>query len=145
MYVGIEVVRGDMFARPHHLYVNPVNCVGVMGAGLALRFKQRFPEMFLDYHAICKRGGLHPGLLHIWNDTVINFPTKTNWRESSRLDYIESGLDALHDYLSARSPSLSIAIPALGCGLGGLNWIHVRPLIVSRLSSLSHEVYLHEP
>jgi O-acetyl-ADP-ribose deacetylase (regulator of RNase III) len=92
----LEFVHGDMFEKPVDIRVNTVNCVGVMGAGVALAFKQRYPEMFRDYQRDCKEGRVKPGAMHVWRppsgDWIINFPTKRDWREPSRYEDIDSGL-----------------------------------------------------
>lgn len=123
--------------------VNPVNTVGVMGAGLALQFKRKYPANFLAYQRACASGTLLLGTVHVWQvghvrplsqvgpahlRYVINFPTKAHWRDASRLVDIEAGLVAL--VMQVRELQLkSVAIPQLGCGLGGLNWSDVRPRI----------------
>ena len=131
----IEIVQGDIFASACHAMVNPVNCVGVMGKGLALAFKKRWPSMFVDYQRACRNGTLAIGRMHpyqvsdgVW---VINFPTKDHWRNPSKLEYIEKGLEDLKQCV--RSIGLtSVAIPALGCGLGELDW----PLVKARIHLL---------
>lgn len=119
----VEFTNGDMFGTPVDVRVNTVNCKGVMGAGVALAFKNRYPDMFKDYQSACKRGLVRPGRLHIWKsqvgDWVINFPTKRDWRDPSRYEDIGAGLEALRNYLSEQG-SISVALPALGCGNGGL-------------------------
>jgi O-acetyl-ADP-ribose deacetylase (regulator of RNase III) len=128
----IEFRQGDIFASGCESLVSPVNCVGKMGKGLALEFRRRFPKMFLDYKRACDSGRLKPGLMHVWSDDkvqVINFPTKDHYRDPSRLSYITSGLDDLIRVVEERNIR-SLALPALGCGLGGLNWYHVRDEIV---------------
>lgn len=96
-----------------------------MGAGLALEFKQRFPEAFEDYRQACRRGELKPGTLHTFmlddGRWIVNFPTKTRWKSPSKLEYIAAGLPALVDFVRLNAIE-SIAIPALGCGLGKLSW-----------------------
>lgn len=114
--------------------VNTVNCVGVMGKGVAAEFKKRFPDNFKKYEAACSRGKVKTGEMFIYKTGqlfpayIINFPTKNHWRGSSRMEYIEDGLKDLTIKIKRRRIR-SIAIPPLGCGLGGLNWTDVRPLI----------------
>lgn len=144
----IEFVRGNLFDQPSRIRVNTVNCAGVMGAGIALEFKQRYPEMYRDYVRACKRGEVRPGKLHEWRslegDWVINFPTKRDWRDPSRIEDIEAGLDALREYLMPLGP-VSVALPALGCGHGGLNWSEVSRLIEAKLGDLASHFYVFEP
>ena len=115
--------------------VNPVNCVGVMGKGLALGFKQHFPDNFNAYKQACQAGKVRPGQLFNFSEgnvVIVNFPTKVHWRDPSRYEWIEQGLEAL----AAELPRLNvaaIAIPKIGTGLGGLSWPKVRDLIVKHL------------
>jgi O-acetyl-ADP-ribose deacetylase (regulator of RNase III) len=115
--------------------VNTVNCVGVMGKGLALAFKQSYPAMFEAYRADCRRGLVATGRMYVWANPngsnprlIINFPTKQHWRDRSQLEWIASGLEDLVDVIGTRRIT-SIAVPPLGCGLGGLHWPAVRELI----------------
>lgn len=144
----ISQATGSMFDAEVDARVNTVNCVGVMGAGVALAFKKRYPDMFKEYQRVCASGELRPGKLFVWRslsgDCVINFPTKLHWREPSRYEYIKSGLDALRDQLIDQ-PVRRIAVPALGCGHGGLDWAVVKPMIADSLGGLSTEVLLYEP
>ena len=121
--------RGSLFEAPVACIVNPVNCQGVMGKGLALEFKQRFPDVFRDYERMCQRNELKPGVLHTYQLSdgkwVVNFPTKTFWRQPSKLQYVQAGLPALVEFVMMNAVG-SIAIPALGCGLGGLSWPSVK-------------------
>jgi O-acetyl-ADP-ribose deacetylase (regulator of RNase III) len=123
-----------------------------MGRGIALQFRKAFPENFKIYEAACKRGEVLPGAILVFETErsinprfIINFPTKRHWRDKSRMADIESGLDALIAEVKAR-PISSIAIPALGCGLGGLNWSEVRPRIEMTFSKVPDvQVWLFEP
>ena len=126
--------------------VNTVNTVGVMGKGLALHFKKKFPGMFERYQELCKSDKLHVGALWLWksdNQWVLNFPTKKHWRNPSKLEYIEAGLRNFADTY-ARRGIREIAFPRLGCGNGGLNWSDVRPLMEKYLSTLPIDVYVHD-
>jgi O-acetyl-ADP-ribose deacetylase (regulator of RNase III) len=132
--------------------VNAVNCVGIMGKGIALRFKSRWPANFTQYVAACKAGQVRPGKMLV-HDTggrvkphyIINFPTKEHWREASKLEFIRHGLVDLVGQVR-RLQIRSIAIPALGCGNGGLAWSDVRPLVDDAFRSLSDvDVRLFEP
>ena len=113
--------------------------LGVMGAGVALAFKQRYPEMYRDYKRECEFGNVKPGKLHVWRnlsgDWIINFPTKRHWRNPSRLEDIEAGLRALAEEVQRRNIR-SIAVPPLGCGNGGLDWQNVLPCIKAALRPL---------
>ena len=122
---------GDIFEEQVDAIVNPVNCVGVMGAGLALQFKKRFTDNFDAYVEACNQG-LKPGQMFIFETGlpvpkyIVNFPTED--RARSKMEFIESGLAALLDDIKTLGIK-SIAIPALGCGIGGLSWDKVKPLI----------------
>lgn len=144
----IEFTRGDMFSVTVDARVNTVNCQGVMGAGVALAFKSRYPEMFKDYQAACRDGSVRPGRLHVWKnlagDWVINFPTKRDWRAPSRYEDIYAGLQALRSYLRAQG-AISVALPALGCGHGGLEWSKVAPMIKDMLGDLDARILVFEP
>ena len=137
---------------PFRPFVNTVNTVGVMGKGIALQFKEAFPANFKQYAEACKSKWLQPGKLLIVREItlqgdlfIINFPTKTEWREKSRYEYIESGLKALSEELQ-KGEIRSIAIPPLGCGNGGLEWPKVRVLIEEYLNSFSDiEINIYEP
>jgi putative DNA methylase len=148
----IKIIKGNIFETAADIRINTVNCVGVMGAGVALAFKNKYPEMFRDYQKDCKTGKIKPGQLHIWKnlleDWIINFPTKRHWREPSRYEDIEAGLKALRDYLIEQSKehkNLRIALPALGCGHGGLDWKRVSQMIRKHLSDLEAEIFVFEP
>ena len=144
----LEFVKGDIFDAPADIRVNTVNCVGVMGAGVALAFKQRYPDMFKDYQRDCKDGRVTPGTMHIWKsltgDWIINFPTKRDWREPSRYEDIDAGLDDLRGYLDGVGP-VTIALPALGCGHGGLDWDRVSRMISDKLDGVDAHVLVFEP
>jgi O-acetyl-ADP-ribose deacetylase (regulator of RNase III) len=137
----IEVTRGDLLAADADALVNPVNCVGVMGKGLAAQFKSAYPANFRAYAAACKRSELAPGrMLVVETGTtkprwIVNFPTKRHWRDKSLLEDIDAGLAALVADVR-RLDMTSIAIPPLGCGLGGLDWADVRPRIERAFASL---------
>lgn len=136
---------GDMFSEPVEALVNTVNCVGVMGKGVALEFKKRWPENFKFYKKACDAKQLRPGMILTFDTNqlfsgdapryLVNFPTKDHWRSPSRIEYIESGLDALLIEIEKHRIK-SIAMPPLGCGNGGLDWSEVRPLILSKLAVL---------
>ncbi|WP_316177895.1 MULTISPECIES: macro domain-containing protein [unclassified Bradyrhizobium] len=148
----IEFRTGDMLRADVEALVNAVNCVGIMGRGIALQFKNAFPENFKAYQAACARKEVQPGrmLVHeirtLTNPKfIINFPTKRHWKGKSQMEDIESGMKALVNDISARRIH-SIAIPALGSGLGGLNWADVQPRIVAALDKLDDvSVLIYEP
>jgi O-acetyl-ADP-ribose deacetylase (regulator of RNase III) len=141
----IEFTRGDVFTTPADILVNPVNCVGVMGAGLALAFKQRYPAMFKAYQEACAAGEVRPGHLHIWRSPwIINFPTKRHWRDASRYEDVATGLGALRACLAPLGP-VTVALPALGCGRGGLDWLRVRRLIQAKLQDLPATIRVYAP
>lgn len=133
----IEVGVGNLLAADVEALVNTVNTVGIMGKGVALQFKRAYPANFKAYRAACERGDVKIGEMFVFDMSsldqtryVINFPTKKHWRSKSRLVDVEAGLDDLVRVLTERRIS-SVAIPALGCGNGGLDWADVRPLIVA--------------
>ncbi|HHH1420726.1 TPA: macro domain-containing protein [Yersinia enterocolitica] len=143
----LSFTHGDMFDLDVDIRVNTVNCVGIMGKGVALAFKNRYPEMYSCYKEACDRGRIVPGYLHIWKNnetTVINFPTKRHWRNKSRYEDIELGLIALRSYLEPLG-EVKVALPALGCGHGGLDWTIVSKMIEQYLSDLVASIYIFEP
>jgi O-acetyl-ADP-ribose deacetylase (regulator of RNase III) len=138
----IESGSGDLLDADVEALVNTVNTVGVMGKGLALQFKRRFPANFATYAAACKRGEVEIGRMLVVETEeptgpryIINFPTKKHWRDPSRLEYVTAGLSALIDEVQARGIR-SIAVPPLGCGNGGLAWSDVEPLIERAVAGL---------
>lgn len=148
----VEIVSGDLFEADVDAITNAVNCVGVMGRGVALAFKQRFPDNFVAYKQACDAGSLRPGGVFVFDRGeaqrprfIVNFPTKDHWRDPSKLSDIEAGLQALAteiDRLSIRS----IALPALGCGLGGLDWEAVRNAVETAFGVKTLvRVSLHSP
>lgn len=148
----LHLTSGDILQAHAEALVNTVNCVGVMGRGIALQFRKAFPENFKVYQSACLRKEVRPGrMLTVETGIltgpryVINFPTKRHWRGNSRIEDIDAGLEALVREVRQRGIK-SIAIPPLGCGLGGLDWNEVRPRIVRAFESLPDvEVLLFEP
>jgi len=148
----IEFTSGDILRADVEVLVNPVNCVGVMGRGLALAFKEAFPDNFDAYVHACARGEVVPGRMFVFERvplagprSIVNFPTKRHWRDKSRLEDIEAGLAALKQEVVARAMR-SIAVPALGAGLGGLDWPTVRLRIEAILGGLADvRVLVFEP
>jgi O-acetyl-ADP-ribose deacetylase (regulator of RNase III) len=149
----IHLTKGDLLQQNDvDAIVNTVNCVGVMGKGIALQFKNKWPANFKAYAAACKAGEVRPGRMFIHDsgglikpNFIINFPTKDHWRGASKLSFIQDGLKDLVVQIQ-RLDIRSIAIPPLGCGNGGLAWERVRPLIEEALAPLADlEVRLFEP
>lgn len=165
----IEYVSGDIFESKAEAIVNPVNCVGVMGKGLALQFKKRFPENFEVYKDVCEHNGIKLGQMLVcdysskrvvsasWGSVlpcgdgngviprcIVNFPTKGHWRDKSELRFIEKGLASLAQCIKEEGIN-SIAVPPLGCGLGGLDWNDVRPIIERELNGLTAQVLAYTP
>ena len=149
----IKLTQGDLLKQDDvDAIVNTVNCVGVMGKGIALQFKNKWPANFTAYAAACKAGQVRPGRMLVFDsgglvkpNFVINFPTKDHWRGSSKIEFIRDGLVDLVAQVNRLSIS-SIAVPPLGCGNGGLNWVNVRPLIEAAFEALPDvEVRLFEP
>jgi O-acetyl-ADP-ribose deacetylase (regulator of RNase III) len=139
----MEFTKGDILRADTEAIVNTVNCVGFMGRGIAAQFKRAYPENFKAYEAACKRKEVVPGKMFVFATGqltnprfILNFPTKRHWRGKSRIEDIESGLVALVTEVKERGIK-SIAIPPLGCGLGGLDWQQVRPLIERAFAPLT--------
>lgn len=144
----IEFTFGNMFDGKYDVMVNTVNCVGVMGKGVALEFKGRFPDMFLAYKEACAKGEVVPGKLHVWecwySGTIVNLPTKRHWRDPSRYEDIDAGLVALKEYLSTRG-AVTVALPPPGCGNGGLDWKVVKEMVTKHLRDLDAKITVFEP
>jgi O-acetyl-ADP-ribose deacetylase (regulator of RNase III)/uncharacterized protein YwgA len=139
---------GNLFDSQAQTLVNTVNCVGVMGKGVAEQFKSRFPAMFEDYKKRADRRAVRLGEPYLYQDRsgvqIINFPTKDHWRSPSRLADVERGLDYLVAHASEWGIT-SIALPPLGCGNGGLEWSEVGPLIYQKLHRLPIDVECYAP
>lgn len=148
----IQITEGNLLQAEADALVNTVNCVGYMGKGIALQFKQAFPANFREYESACKAKQVQPGCMLIHDNGrlvlphyIINFPTKRDWRAKSRMEDIRSGLDALVEDVR-RLGIRSIAVPPLGCGLGGLDWNEVRPLIENAFAAVPDvRVLLYAP
>ena len=148
----IEYKTGDILKENTEAIVNTVNCVGVMGRGIALQFKNAFPDNFIAYAIACKKQEVQPGKMFVFETgkclnpkIIINFPTKRHWRGKSRIEDIERGLDALV-YTINKYNIRSIAIPPLGSGLGGLDWLKIKPMIDSALKQFDDvRVIVFEP
>lgn len=146
----ITFTKGDLFESQAEALVNAVNCVGVMGKGIALQFKQRFTENFRSYEEACVFREVQIGKMFVTQPTdpslplwIINFPTKKHWSNPSKLEWIEAGLKDLRRLLIEQKVQ-SVAIPALGAGLGGLDWKDVRRLIERELAGLETEIMVYE-
>lgn len=139
--MSITILEGDIFQDDAIYITNPVNCQGVSGAGLAKEFARRYPKAQAEYEEGCRDGLIAPGwpvrVGRIWY-----FPTKDKWRDPSRIEWIRSGLRFLAGYLEPRD---SIAIPALGCGLGGLRWYEVATAVRDELEGTGADVRLYKP
>jgi len=148
----IEFIQGNLLTSNAEAIVNTVNCVGVMGRGIALQFKKQFPDNFAYYEAACKRNEVVPGKMLVYETNglinprfIINFPTKRHWRSSSSIEDIKAGLADLVNVIKERDIS-SISIPPLGCGLGRLRWDEVKPLMETTFIQLSGtNVHIYEP
>lgn len=148
----ITISRGNFLDADVEAIVNTVNCEGVMGKGIALQCKKAFPDNYDAYLKACKKGDVKPGSMFVYETKqifnsryIINFPTKRHWREFSRYEDLETGLQALLSEIQNRNIR-SIAIPPLGCGLGGLDWAVVKPMIMKTFNNAPDvEVFLYEP
>ena len=147
----ITFIHGNLLEDDAQALVNTVNTVGVMGKGIALQFKSRFPANFVAYADACKSGQVQIGHLFVTEPVelmgprwVVNFPTKQHWRDPSRMAWVVAGLQELREFLISHQVE-SIALPALGVGLGGLPWIEVRDHIEAALGDLALDVRVYEP
>lgn len=148
----IRFTQGNLLDAPVEAVVNTVNTVGIMGKGIALMFKERFPENFAAYEAACKAGKVEVGHMFVQAGVelegprwIVNFPTKKHWRQPTQLEWVESGLVALQQVIREKNIR-SIGLPPLGCGNGGLEWSVVRPKIEAALGDLPDvDVVVYEP
>lgn len=146
----VHYIQGSIFGSKAQTLVNPVNTVGVMGKGLAAQFKQRYPEMFTMYKRACDNRLLETGKLMLYRNLedpesdkwILLFPTKENWRNPSKLEYIEAGLQRFVKIYEMKKIK-SVAFPKLGCGAGKLNWEDVCPLMEKYLNPLPIPVYIY--
>lgn len=146
---NVTVRSGDLFQSEAQTLTNAVNTVGVMGKGIALGFKKRFPKMYEDYSRRCERDEVALGKPYLFKETmsekwILNFPTKENWRNRSSLSSIQDGLAYLREHIHEWGIT-SLAVPSLGCGLGGLEWTVVGPVIYRGLAQLDIPVELYAP
>ena len=142
------IKKGNIFNSEAQAFINPVNCVGVMGVGLAKQFKEIYPDNYIAYELACANKVVNTGRMFVFKPEdgpkyIINFPTKRHWKSKSKLEYIETGLHDLRRIIKTYNIS-SVAIPALGAGLGGLKWNDVEDKITNILSSCDNvtiEIY----
>jgi len=143
----IRFIKGNIFDSDAKTLVNTVNCVGIMGKGLAKEFKIRFPDMYQAYVNACRRGELRSGRLFVHRDlmkTVLCFPTKDNWKGPSKYEFIDAGLKAIAENYEKWDLE-SLALPPLGTGLGGLDWKRVKELMIKFLGHLPMDIEVYEP
>lgn len=148
----VKLATGNLLEADTEALVNTVNTEGVMGKGIALQFKKKFPEMYEEYRRACEAGEVQPGRMHVFERKdmlnprfIINFPTKRHWRSPARMEDLEAGLRALVAEIKKRNIR-SVAVPPLGCGNGGLDWAIVRPTIEKTLSELKDvRIFLYPP
>ena len=144
----MKILLGNIFDSKCSTLVNTVNCVGVMGKGIALEFKNRYPYMFGEYQMLCKEGKVKPGKPYLYRDlagtSIINFPTKDNWRSPSKFSYITEGLKWFRQSYQELGIT-SVAFPPLGCGNGGLSWDDVGPKMYQELKDLPIEIEIYAP
>ena len=144
----MRILVGDILKSKAQTLINTVNCVGVMGKGIALEFKNRFPDMFDDYGYRCERGEIKPGIPYLYKalfpPQIINFPTKDHWKSISKISDIERGLKHLLDHYKAWGVT-SLAIPPLGCGNGQLEWRVVGPLIYRFAKDMPIPIEMYAP
>ena len=148
----IHYTSGNLFDAEVEALVNTVNTVGVMGKGIALAFKQRYPNNMQQYALACKQRRVVTGKIFVTETSeplgprwIVNFPTKQHWRGKSQMHWVVDGLADLRRFI-IENDVRSIAIPALGAGLGGLEWVDVKPRIAEALTGLDAvEVFVYEP
>lgn len=144
----LTALSGDLFTSRAQTLVNTVNCVGVMGKGIALEFKKRYPAMFEDYAVRCRLKQVRLGEPYLFRDLggtmILNFPTKGHWQSPSRLKDIDAGLEYFAKHAAGWGVT-SVAFPPLGCGNGGLAWANVEPLIYRRLHGLPMAIEIYAP
>ncbi len=148
----IHYKTGNLFESETQAIINTVNTVGVMGKGIALQFKNSFPNNYKNYVKLCKENKFSIGDLIVFEEEnltvgkkiIINFPTKTDWRKPSQYEYIEKGLKALKKVIAEQNIK-SIGIPPLGAGNGGLNWNRVKEILEIHLSNVNCEIFIFEP
>ena len=147
----LKYKEGDILEAKTQVIVNPVNCKGIMGKGLALQFKKKYPAMYKEYKQECAEGKVTIGTLQLYKKApkhwILNFPTKNHWRQKSKLEYIEKGLVAFKEKYEEWGIT-SIAFPRLGCQQGGLDWAEVKPLMekyLADLPNLTVQIFTYKP
>lgn len=145
----MKIIRGNIFTSHCHTLVNTINCTGVMGTGIALEFKLRYPDMFARYELLCEQGQIRIGSLWLYKNEsrwVLNFPTKQHWRYPSKLDYLKQGLNKFMQSYKEKGIQ-SIAFPVLGASKGGLSEDRVLNLMESYLKecAIPVEIYHYDP
>lgn len=144
----IKIMIGNIFESKMEVLVNTVNCVGVMGKGIASDFKKKYPEMFKEYKNLCDQNIIRTGTLYPYSENnkikLINFPTKQHWRSPSKIEYITEGLQWFVDHYNELNIK-SIAFPPLGCGNGGLSWDYIGPIMYQYLKDLPIEIEIYAP
>jgi O-acetyl-ADP-ribose deacetylase (regulator of RNase III) len=148
----IQYITGNILESSAQAIINTVNTDGIMGKGIALQFKNSFPNNYKAYKDACKNDTIDIGKLFVFREgnltigekTIINFPTKKSWRKPSEYSYIEKGLDDLISIVNAHNIT-SIGIPPLGAGNGGLEWEQVKKIIEQKLNHLNIDIYIYEP
>ena len=142
----LQFIHSSILDSQAQTVVNTVNTVGVMGKGLAHAFREKYPQMFAAYKNLCDKKQFNVGQLWLWrgsNQWVLNFPTKKHWRNPSRIEYIEDGLEKFVANYEARGIR-EISFPRLGCGNGGLQWELVKPVMEKYLGNLPIQIYIHD-
>ena len=147
----VEYVKGNIFDSDCICLVNPVNCIGVMGAGLALQFRRKYPRNYELYKIMCENYSIgigRPMFVRESGKVIINFPTKYHYRNKSKIEYLDKSLCAIPDLLNKIFDGTipvknTIAFPAIGCGLGGLEWSQVKNLIENRLGNYPFAVKIY--
>ena len=148
IYLWEQPITGDkdIFRSGAQVLVNPVNCVGVMGAGLAKQFREKYPTMYKNYRADCKCGRYRPGWVymeHVYDGHFIaNMATKNDWRDPSETKWVIEGIRQLRETLDSTPKLQSVAIPRIGCGLGGLDWNDIRPFIIAGMTGCRCDVWV---
>lgn len=145
----IEYAKGDIFSIPADVRVCTVNCVGVMGKGVALAFKQRYPQLFKSYKEQCDLQLWKPGFISLYtlNDKefALLVATKNHWRNDSELDWVKSSIVKMVARLEQIERNLVIVVPPMGCGNGNLNWADVKPVMQEHFASSRHKFIILEP
>ena len=138
----LKIIKGNIFNTKYKVLVNTVNCVGVMGKGMAFECKQRYPDMYKYYKISCDNGLIRPGQLQLWKQSkpwILNFPTKKDWKHPSKIEYLRSGLQKFKDTYSEKEIT-SVAFPMLGASLGGLQQSEVLNVMKEYLEPLAQVI-----